>query len=139
MAIAIVAGTTLFARPHGGPGGGPRGGGFHRPPAPVHHGGGFHRAPAPRPHHHHSHSVWGHGGRHFWPGFAAGVVGAALYDAITPPPVVVNPAPVVVPPAPVVQYRQVWVEGRYVDQVQPNGAVIRVWQPGHYEQRQVYY
>jgi hypothetical protein len=30
---------------------------------------------------------------------------------------------------------QVWVEGRYVDQVQPNGVVLRTWVPGHYETR----
>ena len=29
----------------------------------------------------------------------------------------------------------VWVEGRYIDQVQPNGSVTRVWNPGHYETR----
>ena len=57
-------------------------------------------------------------------------------------PVVAAPAPVVVTtPAvvttPVYQTQNVWVEGRYVDQVQPNGTVLRVWQPGHYEQRQV--
>ena len=28
--------------------------------------------------HHHHHSFWGHGGRHFWPGFVGGVVGGAL-------------------------------------------------------------
>ena len=60
-------------------------------------------------------------------------------------PAVVAPAPVVVQqpvmvqqPAVVVQQpvqRQVWVAGRYVDQIQPNGAVVRVWQPGHYEVR----
>jgi hypothetical protein len=38
---------------------------------------------------------------------------------------------------PVAQTQTVWVEGRYVDQVQANGTVIRVWQPGHYEQRTV--
>jgi hypothetical protein len=29
------------------------------------------------------------------------------------------------------------VEGRYVDQTDAQGAPVRVWQPGHYEQRQV--
>jgi hypothetical protein len=62
---------------------------------------------------------------------------------VTPAPVVVTPAPVVVAPAPVVvqqpvyQTQNVWVEGRYVDQVQANGTVVRVWQPGHYEQRTI--
>jgi hypothetical protein len=109
----------------------------------------------PRPvHHHHCHGrYWGRGGCHFWPGFVGGVVGGALTRTIidTSPPVVVQqpavvtqpvvvqqPAPVVVQqPAPVVvqQPQQVWVEGRYVDQVQANGSTVRIWQPGHYEQR----
>ena len=57
---------------------------------------------------------------------------------VTQPVVVQQPAPVVVQqPAPVVvqQPQQVWVEGRYVDQVQSNGSTVRIWQPGHYEQR----
>ena len=29
----------------------------------------------------------------------------------------------------------VWVEGRYIDQVQSNGSVVRVWNPGRYETR----
>lgn len=76
-----------------------------------------------------------------------------------PPVVVAQPAPVVVPSAPVVvqqaaptvvqqpvvvqqvapppvePQRQVWVEGRYIDQAQPNGTTVRVWNPGHYEMR----
>jgi len=32
--------------------------------------------------------------------------------------------------------QNVWVEGRYVDQTTPQGAVVRTWQPGHYEQQQ---
>jgi hypothetical protein len=57
---------------------------------------------------------------------------------VTPPATtVVAPAPVVVAPAPVYQTQNVWVEGRYVDQVQPNGTVVRTWVPGHYEQRTV--
>jgi muconolactone delta-isomerase len=43
--------------------------------------------------------------------------------------------PVVVTPQPVATVQSVWVEGRYVDQVQANGTLLRVWQPGHYEQR----
>ena len=38
---------------------------------------------------------------------------------------------------PVTQVQNVWVDGRYIDQVQANGTVVRVWQPGHYEQRTV--
>ena len=49
-------------------------------------------------------------------------------------PVVVQ-QPVVTQPVVVQQPQQVWVEGRYVDQVQANGSTVRVWQPGHYEVR----
>lgn len=62
---------------------------------------------------------------------------------MTTPTVVSTPvvaAPVVtqtVVAQPVTTVQNVWVEGRYVDQVQANGTVIRVWQPGHYEQRTV--
>ena len=131
LCVATVA-VGAFAKPHGGlkP---------VRRPAPVHH-----RAPAPHAHHHHSHSVWGRGGPHFWPGFLGGVVGGVLVDATVGPRVVSEtvvvqqPATVVVQPAPVVVQQttttqRVWIEGRYVDQVQPNGTVVRVWQPGHYE------
>ena len=53
-------------------------------------------------------------------------------------PVVVQQQPVVVQQPtvvqqPVVQRQPVWVDGRYVDQVQANGSTVRVWQPGHYE------
>ena len=104
-----------------------------------------HGPPPPPSHHHHGH--------HHSTGFAigAGLLGAGLLAnaayasthavAVAPAPVVVAPAPVVVQqptvvvqqPAPVVVSRQVWVEGRYVDTVQPNGVVLRSWQPGHYE------
>lgn len=132
-AVAILAAATLSARP------GPRG--------PV----GFGRGPAPMHHHHHRHH---HGGA-----ITADIVGGALLGGlvtaaiaaprtttiVTPAPVVVQPAPVVVQqpvvvqPAyqPVYQTQNVWVEGRYVDSVQPNGTVVRTWQPGHYEQRTV--
>ena len=130
LAVIVCAALALGAqaKPHGGGGGG----GHHSSPAPRHHSGG---------HHHHS------------GGFAAGLVGGALvgglvYEAVKPHPQVVTPAPVVVQQPvviqqptvvqePVYQMQNVWVEGRYVDQVQSNGTVIRVWQPGHYEQRQV--
>ena len=143
FAVAAVA-LGAFARPHGGP----RGGGFgHRTPPPRHY---YHR--------HHHHSGWGRGGRNFWPGFLGGVAAGIVADSVinrpttvvtttpvvvtptvvTPAPVVVaQPAPVVVTPAPVYQTQNVWVEGRYVDQVQANGTVVRTWVPGHYEQRTV--
>ena len=73
------------------------------------------------------------------------MIGGAVASAIAEPrstvvvqqqPVVVQQQPVVVQqPVPVTQ--NVWVEGRYVDQVQANGTTVRVWQPGHYEQRTV--
>ena len=133
--VAISAGA--FARPHHG--------GFHHPPV----------------YHHHHHSYWGHGGHGFWPGFVGGVVGGAIVSSVIDtrpvvvtqpavvtqpvvvqqPVVVTQPQPGVVQPQPVVvqqpvqQTQQVWVEGRYVDQVQANGSTVRIWQPGHYEQR----
>jgi hypothetical protein len=123
-----------------------KGRGGHRPPPPPHH----------HHHHHHHGSAWGKGGRNFWPGFiggvAAGLAARTVAEPTTvvvtptvvaPAPVVVTPAPIVVTPAPVVvqppvyQTQNVWVEGRYVDTVQPNGTTVRAWQPGHYEQRTV--
>ena len=119
----------------------------------------WHPGPAPMHVHHHG-RYWGHGGRHFWPGFVGGVVGGAVIGAtMTRPVVVAQPAVVVSQPAvvvaqpavvtqpvvvqqpvvttPVTQVQNVWVDGRYIDQVQPNGTVVRVWSPGHYEQRTV--
>ena len=137
--IFFIVGTMAmcaFAAPHGR-------GGPHRhapPPPPRHH------------HHHHHHHSKAHA-------IGAGILGAGLiastiYNATRPStvvvtqPAVVAPAPVVVAPAPVVvqqpvvatghyetRVQNVWVEGRYVDQV-VNGVVQRVWQPGHYEQQQ---
>lgn len=140
-AVAVMA-VGAYARPHGG---------YHH--GGYRHHGGYH-------HSHHHGGYWGRGGRHFWPGFVGGVVGGIVYDAVTtypretvvvhptptvvttpvvvqPAPTVVQPTQVVVQPPPVTQTRNVWVEGRYVDQVQANGTVIRVWQPGHYEQTTV--
>ena len=132
FAIALVAASTLLARGHAP----------YRPPHVSVH----------TSHHHHH----GSGGA-----IAAGIVGGALLGGLvasavsTPAPVVVTPAPTVVAPAPVVvqqpvvvsqpvvvaqpvyQTQNVWVEGRYVDTVQPNGTVLRSWQPGHYEQRTI--
>ena len=150
---AILAAGTLMARP--GPGFGGHRGGFggprpmmhHRPAPMMHHRPApmMHHRPMPPPmHHHHHHSGWGHGGRHFWPGFVGGVVGGVLTDAIIGPRVITTPvvttpvvttAPVVA--TPVYTTQQVWIPGGYIDQIQPNGTVIRVWQPGHYESRQI--
>ena len=64
-----------------------------------------------------------------------GAVASTIIDT-SPTVVVQQPAPTVVTQPVVVQQPQtVWVEGRYVDQVQANGSTIRIWQPGHYEQR----
>ena len=77
------------------------------------------------------------------------MVGGAIVEATAGPevvhetvivqqPVVVHEsAPVVVTQTTTTQ--RVWVDGRYVDQIQPNGTVVRVWQPGHYETRTVVY
>lgn len=138
VAIAMCA-VAAFARPgfggpHGGFGG-PRGfHGGHRP-APIMHHGGYH--------HHHHYSTWGRGGSHFWPGFVGGVIGGALTSSIYPTTTVVT-SPVVTTPVvttapvvatPVYTTQQVWVPGRYIDQVQVNGTVIRVWVAGHWEYR----
>lgn len=101
----------------------------------------------PAPAHHHGH----HHGSAFWPGFAGGVVGGIIGTTISrPAPVVVTTPTVVTTPVvttpvvtqtvveqPVTTVQNVWIEGRYVDQVQANGTVVRVWQPGHYEQRTI--
>ena len=122
--------------------------------APHGRGGPHRHAPPPPPRHHHHHHHH-HSKTH---AIGAGILGAGLiastiYNATRPStvvvtqPAVVTPAPVVVAPAPVVvqqpvatghyetRVQNVWVEGRYVDQV-VNGVVQRVWQPGHYEQQQ---
>ena len=135
--VIFIVGTMAmcaFAAPRGR--GGPH---RHAPPPPRHH------------HHHHHHHSKTHA-------IGAGILGAGLiastiYNATRPStvvvtqPAVVTPAPVVVAPTPVVvqqpvstghyetRVQNVWVEGRYVDQV-VNGVVQRVWQPGHYEQQQ---
>ena len=114
------------------------------------HGGPRHCwGPRPVYHHHYHGGYWGRGGCHFWPGFVGGVIGGAITSTIIAPreTVVVQPTPTVVTqpvvvqqpvvtqPVVVQQPQQVWVEGRYVDQVQANGSTVRVWQPGHYEVR----
>lgn len=157
LMIAVgVAGLAVaaFAGPKGGTGGGPRpNGGGPRPSMRQGSGGkpAGRPAPAPRPAPRDHHSGWGRGGREFWPGFAGGIVGGLVSGVVsTPPrtvttvvttPTVVTPAPtVVVTPAPTVAapvVQNVWVNGRYIDQVQPDGSVIRIWQPGHYESRTV--
>jgi len=151
---AIMCAGSVFARGHGGPHGG-----FGRGPAPAihhHHGGsawgrggrnfwpgfvggvvggvlsgGIHRPPPPPRYYYSTPVVTPAPVVVTTPVVAAPVVATPV---VTTP--VVTPAPVVAP-APVYQTQNVWVEGRYVDQVQANGTTVRVWQPGHYEQRQV--
>ena len=129
VVLACVCATALaaVARPHFGP-----------PPPPRYH------------HHHHHHGAAVGAGI-----LGAGILGAAIIEAATRPDTVVVQQPVVAAPAPVIvqqptvvaapavvstghyetRVQNVWVEGRYVDQVAANGAVIRTWQPGHYEQQ----
>ena len=132
IAIALVAVSTgAFAHGHRG--------GWH---------GGYHHRWHGGYHHHYHGGCWGRGGRYFWPGFVGGVVGGVVGSTLVRPyyseTVVVQPTPTVVTQPvvvqqptvvqqPVVQRQPVWVEGRYVDQVQANGSTVRIWQPGHYE------
>ena len=138
ISLTLILTTVAFARP-GGPGPGFSGGPQHRGPM-LHHVG-----PGPRG------NSWGHGGRNFWPGFVGGMVGGIVGTTIvnppvvtpapivvTPTPTVVTPTPTVITPAPIVVAplpQKVWIEGRYIDQVQPNGTILRVWQAGHWEYR----
>ena len=122
--------------------------------------GGYHHHGWHGGYHHYHGGYWGRGGCNFWPGFVGGVVGGVVGTTLARPyysetvvvqssptvvtqPVVVQQPAVVTQPVvvqqptvvqqPVVQRQPVWVEGRYVDQVQANGSTVRIWQPGHYE------
>ena len=161
LATALATSLVLCARP--GPGGGPGGPG--RGPsgprrAPMHRGGGPIRGGAPihggggGGHHHHNHHHHGGTGAAIGAGILGGIIGAAIHDAVTPEPAVVETAPVVQPvvvtpaqqvvvtPTPAVttghyetRVQSVWVPDRYVDQTTPQGTTIRVFQAGHYEQQ----
>lgn len=126
MTIALTAFAAIAAprpgpAPHRGPA--PR-------PAPVVSRPAPRSAPRPAPaQHRHHESFWGRGGRNFWPGFIGGAVSTALLSP-PPPPVVQH---VVIGPVRQPTVTQVWIEGRWIDQIQPNGTIVRIWQPGHYE------
>ena len=151
IGVATVMVSGAFAFPHHGWHGGPRHCWGPRPHYYHHHHGGY-WGPGGR-------NFW----PGFVGGVIGGAVASTIIDTsptvvvqqpaptvVTQPVVVQQPAPVVVQqpavvqqpvvvqqPAPVVvqQPQTVWVEGRYVDQVQANGSTVRIWQPGHYEQR----
>jgi len=140
-----------------GPGGWGRGPGGCRPCGPGWGrpcGSGWGRCPPPcRPG-----GWWGRGGCNFWLGFIGGVVGGVVCNAVAAPyyrdtvgvqssptvvtqPVVVQQPVVVSQPVvatPVTQTQNVWIRGRYVNAVQADGTVVRVWSPGHYEARSVF-
>lgn len=120
LAIALtIAVASIFcsAAPHPGPRP------IHRPSI---HGYGP-RVPPPR--HHHSMPS-------FVSGIVGGFLGSAIVEAFRPnPPVVVaapSPSPTVIVQSPVVVPCQVWIEGKYEDQV-VNGILVRKWIPGHWE------
>ena len=120
LAIALtIAVASIFcsAAPHPGPGP------IHRPSI---HGYGP-RVPPPR-HHHPMPS--------FVSGIVGGFLGSAIVEAFRPnPPVVVaapSPSPTVIVQSPVVVPQQVWIEGKYEDQL-VNGILVRRWIPGHWE------
>ena len=147
LAVAVTAASSVCARPYGPVCYGGRHGRYHGGFAAGVVGGAFvggmiHNAIRPyRP-----------------------VVYAPSPVVVQPAPVVVQPAPVVVQqpvvvqsapvvvqqpvvappapepaavPAPAVRTQRVWVEGCYVDQVRPDGSLVKVWQPGRYETRAV--
>ena len=140
LAIALtIAVASIFcgAAPHPGPRP------THRPPI---HGYGP-RVPPPRHHHLHRPPIHGYGPRvppprhhHPMPSFVSGIVGgflgSAIVEAFRPnPPVVVaapSPSPTVIVQSPIVVPRQVWIEGKYEDQL-VNGILVRKWIPGHWE------
>ena len=142
VVMSVICANVIMAGPHK-PKHAPR---PHTPP-PRHH------VPHNPPKNHHHHHKGG------GVAVAAGVIGGAIVGAaiaeslkpdpvVTPTPVVATPAPVVVPQPvvvqqpvvvaqPVTQVQNVWVEGRYVHRRDAHGRMIRVWEPGHYEQRTV--
>ena len=140
--MSVIFANIMMAAPHK-PKHAPR---PHTPPPRHHvpHHPPKHHAPKHHDHHHHK-----SGGAAVAAGIIGGaIVGAAIAESLKPDPVVVTPAPVVVPQPvvvqqpvvvaqPVTQVQNVWVEGRYVHRRDAHGRMVRVWEPGHYEQRTV--
>lgn len=149
LAGVCALSASVIAAPFGDPRRGPSPVPVHHPmpaPRPIHHA-----PPPPPPRHHHSDGV----------AVAAGIVGGAILGAAIanatsePTTTVVAPAPTVITQPVVVQQpvvqqtvvtqpvvaqpvttvERVWVDGGYVNQVQADGTTIRVYQPGHYEER----
>ena len=140
LAVAVTAASAVCARPYG----------------PVFYGGRHGR--------YHGGFAAGVVGGAFVGGMIHNAIRPYRPVVYSPAPVVVQPAPVVVqqpvvvqsapvvvqqpvvaPPAPesaavpasAVRTQRVWVEGCYVDQVRPDGSLVKVWQPGRYETRAV--
>ena len=123
--LIALSGFASIAAPHPGPRP------IHRPPPyhvhyrpQVHH---YHHHPGPAHHYHH------HPGPAFVGGVVGGLLGAAVVEAIRPT-IVTTPIhqPAVIVQSPTIVPRQVWVEGRYQQQV-VNGTIVNVWVPGHWE------
>jgi hypothetical protein len=75
------------------------------------------------PHYYHG-GFWGHGGRHFWPGFIGGVVGGAVVSAIAPSPTTVV-YPTVVQPA----VQPVYVQGTTPQVISPQVITVPYQEP----------
>ena len=135
LAVAVTAASAVCARPYG----------------PVFYGGRHGR--------YHGGFAAGVVGGAFVGGMIHNAIRPYRPVVYSPAPVVVQPAPVVVQqpvvvqsapavvqqpvvappapesaavPAPAFPTQRVWVEGCYVDQVRPDGSLVKVWQPGRY-------
>lgn len=127
IAVGIILLTmTAFCRPHHKPHG-------HRP-APRHY---IHRPHVHRSSHIHRH----HHSHHYVGPFLGALTGTIVGNILTSPttttvvqqPVTVVSTPAVVTPTVVIEQPQrIWVPGQYIQQVQSNGTIIKVWQPGHW-------
>lgn len=124
ISLVALASVSCFAAPHFGPRPMPR-----PMPRPVHHYGP--RIPPPHHHHHYHYNP----GPAFVGGLVGGLVGSAIVETVRPTPVIVAtppPQPTVIIQNPTIVPRQVWIEGKYVQQI-VNGTTVNVWVPGHWE------